>query len=159
MATDILVIDDEVEICEVLQSLLEDEGYSTKAVNDALTALSVVETEKTPLLICDISMPGKSGLSLLEDLRKKNLPCAVVMLTAHSESEKIITALQLGAVDYIVKPFDSTHIVASLPTWLEIGKRLQSTLVADKSPESLIQQLRMIELFRIKNHARTKSVS
>jgi len=78
------------------------------------------------------------------------------MLTAYSESNKIIEALRLGALDYICKPFPHEVLTQNLAIWVEIGKRLQA-LVGDKQASAqygnVSQQLRMIELYRLKSKA------
>ena len=105
------------------------------------------------MVICDISMPGGSGLELLKQVREQGLTAAFVMLTAHAESQRVIEALRLGALDYITKPFAASELIAKLDAWVEIGKRLRDLHdpSVSYSEADLARQLRMIELFQLKN--------
>lgn len=154
---DILVIDDEQDIGDILRDLLEGEGYKVGYAPEAETALRILATAQPCVLICDITMPGKNGIQLLEDLKLAGNIQAVVMLTAHAESEMVVKALQLGAIDYLVKPFDTGELVAKVPGWMEVGRRLQEVAGADIiKPEVLRRQLHMIDLFRLKNRRLSK---
>ncbi len=155
---DLLIIDDEKDICDVLESLFTEAGYTVKTANDANAATKIIASETPALLICDITMPGRSGIQLLEAQRETLHPFAVVMLTAHAESEMIISALRLGALDYIVKPFDSDSLLKRVPAWLEVGKRIKALRDSSSSSPALAeQQMKMIELFRLKNYKETKA--
>ena len=154
MLNKILVIDDELEICEILVSILSDEGFDVSSATNADTALEMVSKDSYPLIISDISMPGLSGLQFLAKVRERGIPSAVVMLTAHSEKERIIEALQLGAIDYLNKPFEAAELVNKTPVWMEIGRRLSSMI--ENSDGSIEAKVRMIELFKLKNHKNTK---
>src|SRR5687768_16614413 len=102
---DVMVIDDELHICTMIAGYLE--KYDLKVIY----ATSVSEAEEllvnnTPRLIfCDYNMPGKSGFDFLADVKNRQPPLKVVMLTGHAEHDKLMEALNLGVVDYISKPF------------------------------------------------------
>lgn len=158
---DVLVIDDESDICETLQTLLDAERYQTLTANSADEAEALLEKYQFSLILCDISMPGRTGLQLISHLRQKGLSSAVVMLTAHSEKEKIIEAMRLGAVDYVTKPFKPDELLTRVLGWTELGRRLQELVspASESAATNLEQRLRMIELFRLKNNNTAKSSS
>ena len=159
---DVLIVDDEAGIREMVSEFAEMAGLVAATAGDADQALDILEKQVIPpLLVCDISMPGISGLQLLEKIKALNFPCSVVMLTAHAEGEKIIQALQLGAIDYVTKPFNSEELIAKLPVWLEIGRRMQSTYLSTGGTEKalLASQTRMIDLLRLKNKKIGSSVA
>lgn len=111
MAIKVLVIDDDVNICELLRLYLEKEGYSVKMGHDGEEAVQLFESFHPDLLILDIMLPKTDGLSVLKELRKKN-NVPVIMLTAKGETFDKIIALELGADDYVVKPFDAKEVMA-----------------------------------------------
>ncbi len=139
---DILIVDDEEDLRSVLKETLELEGYSVTTAEDAVQAEEILEKGTVPLILCDISMPLKSGLELVTSLRKKGHVSAFVMISAHSDSERLVQAIQLGAIDYIIKPFNIEDILKKVPIWLEVGKRTKA-LGKDHG-------VRMIELLRLK---------
>ena len=150
---DILIIDDEEGIRDVMADLVHLSGYTFATAADAAEAVVLLEKRPHPYLIfCDISMPGMTGLELIQHIRTKGFHSSIILLTAHSESDKIIEALQLGAIDYIVKPFDTEVLFKKIPGWVEIGKRFQELHENDPTRPitDLSKQLRMIELFRLK---------
>ena len=111
MAIKVLVIDDDVNICELLRLYLEKEGYNVQMGHDGDEATALFESFRPDLLILDIMLPRTDGLSVLKELRKKhNVP--VIMLTAKGETFDKIIALELGADDYVVKPFDAKEVMA-----------------------------------------------
>lgn len=113
MAYKILVADDEAEIRDVLRLYLEKDGYEVVEAADGMEALEVCKRAKPDLVILDIMMPGVDGYRVLRNVRENsNIP--VIMLSAkNSDSDKIL-GLDLGADDYIVKPFVPLEAVAEL---------------------------------------------
>jgi DNA-binding response OmpR family regulator len=125
----------------------KDTGLAVATASSADEALPFLAVTVPALVFCDISMPDRSGLELLQEVRRKGYHCAVIMLTAHSEKERILEALRLGAVDYITKPFNTAALLSALPTWIEMGKRLQRLA---EPGERTGNELRMMELIRVK---------
>ncbi len=149
---DILIVDDELDICEILSSLLKEKSYNVDYALDANSAFHKITSLHPPLVICDITMPGKNGIQLLEELKARGSVCGIVMLTAHAESSMVIQALQLGAIDYVVKPFDSDALLSKIDGWLELGRRLNELSESQTDDSSSARKkFRMIELFRLKN--------
>jgi DNA-binding response OmpR family regulator len=163
---DVLVVDDEADICFTLSTLLESDGFQVLTAMDAGSAEALCLGHEFSLILCDISMPVRTGLELLARLRQMSVGSAVVMLTAHSEKEKIIEALRLGAVDYVTKPFQPEELLRRVVGWTELGRRLQELKQVSSSERASAadqahfeRRLRMIELFRLKNNRDAKEIS
>jgi DNA-binding response OmpR family regulator len=107
----ILVVDDEIYITELLERILEGEGYDVTIANNGQTALVAVDNEVPDLAILDINMPGINGYEVLERIRKRH-DIPVIMLTAILEASAVDKSIGLGADDYIRKPFRSRELVA-----------------------------------------------
>ena len=114
MATEkILIVDDEANICELLRLYLEKEGYITEVVNDGNTAISVFETFKPDMVLLDIMLPGLDGWQICREIRKTSTT-PIIMLTAKGEVFDKVLGLELGADDYIVKPFEPKEVIARI---------------------------------------------
>ncbi|HHY74912.1 MAG TPA: response regulator transcription factor [Bacillus bacterium] len=107
----ILVVDDEMPIADILQFNLEKEGYKVTCAYDGLEALRKVEEAKPDLILLDIMLPHKDGMEVCREIRKKyEMP--IIMLTAKdSEIDKVL-GLELGADDYVTKPFSTRELIA-----------------------------------------------
>ena len=106
----VLVVDDEETVRKLLQRVLEESGYSVIASSTGYEALERLSTHKIELVLLDIKMPGLDGYSVLEHIRKtSNVP--VIMITAVKESANVINALNLGADDYVRKPFNKEELL------------------------------------------------
>ena len=104
---DILIVDDEADICELVAGLLQDEGYTTRTARDADSALSEIKNRRPNLLFLDIWLQGSrlDGLQLLDSARARNPQLPVVVMTAYADTQLAIQALKSGARDFLVKPF------------------------------------------------------
>ncbi len=109
----ILVVDDDKNICELLRLYLEKEGFTPVIANDGEMALTKYDVEKPDLLILDIMMPKLDGWQVCREIRKKS-EVPIIMLTAKGETFDKVLGLELGADDYVVKPFDAKEIVARI---------------------------------------------
>ena len=116
---EILVVDDEAAIRKLLQRKLSQEGYRCREAGSAEQALTVLSTEPTDLAILDIKMPGKSGIELLEDIRRNHADTAIIMATAVTDLSTAIQCLKQGADDYICKPFNLEEVLLSVQRVLE----------------------------------------
>ncbi len=112
MATEkILIVDDDTNICELLRLYLEKEGYLTIVVNDGQSAVTTFQNEQPDITLLDIMLPGLDGWQVCREIRKtSNKP--IIMITAKGETFDKVLGLELGADDYIVKPFDAKEVVA-----------------------------------------------
>ncbi len=118
-ASKILIVDDEPYICEILSRWLEDEGYNCHVAYNAEEAMEKVETNGFSLLMCDIRMPGKSGLELLTMLKERFPDLAVLMVTGVDDRKTAIRALTLGAYGYLLKPFEQNEVIINAVNALE----------------------------------------
>lgn len=113
----ILVCDDEVEIVEAIEIYLRNEGYNVFKCYTGLEAIETVENNEIHLVLMDIMMPEMDGILATEKIREvRNIP--VIMLSAKSEDEDIITGLNMGADDYITKPFNPLELIARVKSQL-----------------------------------------
>src|SRR5215469_8470524 len=110
MAT-ILVVEDEVDICNLIRSRLEAEGHTVAQAFDGLTALKLVEAQRPHLIILDWMLPGLDGLAVCRQLRQNYL-MPIIMLTARTEEIDRVLGLEVGADDYISKPFSIRELLA-----------------------------------------------
>ena len=114
MATEkILIVDDEVNICELLRLYLEKEGYVTEVVNDGLKALETFNSFQPDMVLLDIMIPGLDGWQICREIRKTS-QTPIIMLTAKGEVFDKVLGLELGADDYIVKPFEPKEVIARI---------------------------------------------
>jgi DNA-binding NtrC family response regulator len=158
IAPEILVVEDEEHLLDFMCSFLKMKGFRVIGALNSDAALEILKHNVPPLIVSDISMPGKNGLEFLNDVRAQGMSCAVVMLTAHDDMAKITEAMRLGALDYMLKPLDPESFLESVPIWIEIGMRLQK-LSQEKDPDLLQKQLKMINLFRLKYNRIRKVIS
>lgn len=123
MRETILVVDDDPNICELVKMYLEDE-YNVEILHDGGNVLSKVREINPVLIILDIMLPVKDGLSVCEDIRSKyTIP--VIMLTAKGEASDRIHGLEIGADDYITKPFSPKEVVARVRAVLRRSKTVR----------------------------------
>ncbi|WP_426348196.1 response regulator [Alloiococcus sp. CFN-8] len=107
----ILVIDDDENICEVIKMYLESSGYDTKVGHNGKVAQELFMDYKPDLVLLDVMIPSMDGIDVLKWIRKEN-ETPVIMLTAKGETFDKVLALELGADDYIVKPFEPKELIA-----------------------------------------------
>ena len=115
----ILIVDDEEYITDLLQRWLTSEGYSCKTAINGDTALQILNSEEFDLVVCDIMMPGMSGVDLLTIIKPLFPEVAVIMVTAVDDRKMAIMSLELGAYGYIIKPFDKNEIMINIVSSLE----------------------------------------
>lgn len=124
----ILVVDDDKNICELIRLYLQKEGYAVEIANDGLNALEKFSQNPPQAVILDIMLPKIDGIEVLKRMRKsENIP--VIMLTAKGEVFDKVLGLELGADDYMVKPFEPKELVARLKAVL---RRFESAENLDK---------------------------
>jgi DNA-binding response OmpR family regulator len=107
----ILVVDDEQKIVDIVKAYLEREGFRVLVASDGKSAIDIFRREKPDLMVLDLMLPGISGHDVCRTLRKES-EVPIVMLTARDEVTDKIVGLELGADDYITKPFDPRELVA-----------------------------------------------
>ena len=114
----ILVVDDEKDICDILQFNLEQEGYIVDVANSAEEALAVL-TDVHQLLILDVMMGGMSGFKMAETLRKEGNTIPIIFLTAKNSENDKLTGFSLGGDDYVAKPFSVKELLARVRALLK----------------------------------------
>ncbi len=120
--TSVLVVDDDVNICELIRLYLEKEGFEVLAVHNGKSAMDVFVDSAPNIVILDIMLPGMDGWQVCREIRKiSNIP--IIMLTAKGETFDKVLGLELGADDYIVKPFDPKELVARVKAVLRRYER------------------------------------
>ncbi len=121
MADTILVVDDEKPIVEILQYNLEKEGYNVLTAYDGEEALNLVEKETPSLIVLDIMLPQKDGFTVCREIRSKwDIP--IIMLTAKEMEMDKVLGLELGADDYVTKPFSAREVTARVKALLRRSK-------------------------------------
>ena len=113
MTLQVLIVDDDARLFELLQSYLEQNGVSARSAPDGPTALRLLESTPVDALLLDVMMPGMDGLSVLRKIREtSDLP--IIMLTAKGDETDRVVGLELGADDYLAKPFSPRELLARL---------------------------------------------
>ncbi len=110
-AIKLLAVDDEIQVLRLLRSLLDDHGYTTFGTGNSDEVMHLLELEQPDLVLMDLMMPGTSGFDLMTRVREvSDVP--IIFLSANDQGENVVKALDMGADDYIVKPFSSTELIA-----------------------------------------------
>jgi two-component system response regulator PilR (NtrC family) len=107
----VLVVDDEEVMREILEALLEAEGYRVKLAEDGEGSLALARREPIDVAVVDVMLPDMSGIEVLDELKKSDPEMVVVMITAFASVETAITAMKRGAFDYITKPFKNDEVL------------------------------------------------
>lgn len=113
MLTKILVIDDDVNICDLLQMYLEKEGYEVRTVNDGIDGLAAFRSYEPDMVLLDIMLPRKDGWQVCREIREHSAK-PIIMISAKGETIDRVLGLEFGADDYIVKPFDMKEVCARI---------------------------------------------
>mgnify|MGYP000210971058 CR=1 FL=1 len=121
MAHDILIVDDENDIRSLIADILEDEGYSTRTASDSDSALKAVRDRVPHLLIQDIWLEGSrlDGLQILQQVKAEHPELPVVMISGHGNIETAVASIQMGAYDFIEKPFNAEKLIVMIKRALE----------------------------------------
>ncbi|MBQ8209858.1 MAG: response regulator transcription factor [Clostridia bacterium] len=141
----IMIVDDDINICELLRLYLEKENYYTIIVNDGLEAISTFSEYKPDLVLLDIMLPGLDGWQVCRKIRNmSNTP--IIMLSAKGETFDKVLGLELGADDYIVKPFESKEVLARIKAVLRRTVTSAAEQVNEVEYENLVVNLTNYEL-------------
>lgn len=124
-AKDILIVEDEADIHELIRYMLEKEGFGVRGVHDGEAALREVQKRRPDLVLLDLMLPGMDGLEICRRLRSapETADLPIVMLTARGEETDVVAGLNLGADDYVTKPFSPRVLAARVRTVLRRGGR------------------------------------
>ena len=145
-AEKILVVDDDKNICELLRLYLEKEGYSVVLCHDGQEAVVKFNALTPDMILLDIMLPSFDGWQVCREIRRKsNVP--IIMLTAKGETFDKVLGLELGADDYVVKPFDTKEIVARIKAVLRrISQGASSDEIKEVTFEKLVVNMTRYEL-------------
>lgn len=149
MRESILVAEDEAKIARILEIELEFEGYRVTKAMDGFQAMELYRTESWDLIILDIMLPGFSGIEILRRIRSKDKQTPILLLTAKSSVEDKVSGLDLGANDYITKPFQIEELLARIRAALRV-----KTAAAEKTPA-----INCLEVSDLKLNEKTREVS
>lgn len=120
----VLVVDDILNNLQIIGNTLIDEGYEISMATNGLQALSMVDTILPDLILLDVMMPDMDGFEVCRKLKEndftKEIP--VIFLTAKNETEDIVRGFEAGGIDYIVKPFNSSELLARVNTYVELKR-------------------------------------
>jgi two-component system, NtrC family, response regulator GlrR len=108
---EVLVVDDEPVVADAIRLILHDEGYEVTAVPDAEAALAHPALDRCDLVICDLMLPGRSGLDALREMRARRPGLPVVMTTGYATPEQEELVLAAGAAAFLAKPFDDSELL------------------------------------------------
>ena len=121
MDNKILVVDDDLNICELLKLYLENDGYTVFTANDGQSAVAMFQNKTPDLVLLDIMLPKMDGWQVCREIRKIS-SAPIIMLTAKGETFDKVLGLELGADDYVVKPFDAKEVMARIKAVLRRTK-------------------------------------
>ena len=132
MAT-ILLVEDEIKLAEIVRRELEGAGYEVRHAADGLQALQSFQSRSTDLVILDWVLPGLNGLDVLRQIRAGSA-VPVLMLTARGDPIDRVVGLEVGADDYLVKPFNLAELIARVRALLRRADRIREMLAGDQKP-------------------------
>ena len=124
MAHDILIVDDERDICTLIAGILEDEGHAARRAHNSTEAIDAVRQRRPALVILDVWLQGSEldGLQLLEVIRREEPPVPVVMISGHGTIDTAVSAIKTGAYDFIEKPFKADRLLLVVDRAIEADR-------------------------------------
>ena len=135
MSNKILVVDDDLNICELLKLYLENEGYTAFVANDGQAAVDTFAAKNPDLVLLDIMLPKMDVWQVCREIRKTS-SVPIIMLTAKGETFDKVLGLELGADDYVTKPFDAKEVMARIKAVLRRSKGESGTAAQEKKTVS-----------------------
>ena len=137
MENRVLIIDDDEKLRKLLREYLEENGFQVRSLADGSGVLKTIHSESPNIIILDIMLPGRDGLDVLKEIRRDHA-IPVIMLTAKGEDTDRIVGLELGADDYLPKPFNPRELLARM-------KAVLRRIVSEKREESVEDQCLIIK--------------
>ena len=110
----VLVVEDEAKVLTLINAGLEEHGFTVEMCRDGDTAMALIQSQPFDAIVLDVMLPGRDGLSILRKVREEGNPVPVVLLTARADLSERVEGLNLGADDYLAKPFSILELVARL---------------------------------------------
>lgn len=148
----ILVVDDEKGVCHSFKKILGRQGYEVVTANDGLEGIEMAGREHPDLIVMDVSMPRLDGLETLQRLKSLFPDITVIMMTAHSTSDRAITAMKFGAYDYLTKPFDNDRMIQLIEKAI-MDRNISTPVTFDETDEETGDRIvgrspAMLEIFK-----------
>lgn len=148
MKTHILVVEDETKIARVLKMELEFEGYEVTVEHDGKAALETALRENLELILLDVMLPGLNGIEVLRRLRRENIKIPIILLTARNTTMDKVSGLDLGANDYVTKPFEIEELLARIRACLRDHPKIEDVVTSKLKVEDLTIDLDSREVSR-----------
>lgn len=143
MASSILVVEDDREIQRYLKELLLDNGYAVHTAQDGIAALEFIKKTLPDLLIMDVGLPSMTGDAVVTEVRKKHKDLPIILLTANDSINDIVQGFEIGADDYITKPFVADELLARVKARLKKSTEPDAMLkIADLELDSKAMQVK-----------------
>jgi two-component system response regulator PilR (NtrC family) len=134
----IMVVDDELSMREVLELMLNKEGYQVTCAENGRTAIGLLEKDQYDLMLCDIKLGDISGLDVLQASKKSNPDTVVILISAYASTETAVEAMNAGAYDYVPKPFDKDELMQTVAKALDLKTiEHEKELLDDQLKENL----------------------
>lgn len=121
MTKSIIIIEDDNDLRDYLKDLLLDNGYSVQTSPDGIKALGIIKKSQPDLVVLDLGLPNMSGETVCQEIRKRYPDVQIMMLTARDKTTDIVTGLNLGADDYVTKPFKAEELLARIKARMRTG--------------------------------------
>src|SRR6267154_1329758 len=134
MKTKILIVEDDPHILLGLEEVLKSEGYETASCNRGDEAVAAVAKMQPTLIVLDVMLPGMSGYDICKQLRAKKISTPILMLTAKGQEIDKVVGLDLGADDYVTKPFGVRELLARIQALLRRAPKPMADKVANETP-------------------------
>ena len=145
----ILIVDDENDIAELISDILEDEGYETVIANDGKTAIKLVKEENFDLVLLDVMMPDISGTEVCANIRNET-SCPIIFVTAKTNLTSKLVGFEVGADDYITKPFNPLELVARVNSqmrrYTKLGNAAESSKVFQSGGLAINDDLKSVSV-------------
>ncbi|WP_438348383.1 response regulator YycF [Paenibacillus sp. FA6] len=141
----ILVVDDEQPIADILKFNLEKEGYDVICAFDGITAVELALSKKPDLMLLDLMLPGKDGMDVCREIRAAHLQFPIIMLTAKDGEIDKVLGLELGADDYVTKPFSTRELLARVKAHMRRVNKMAAA--SEESVASERQGIPFFDLF------------
>jgi two-component system NtrC family response regulator len=152
----VLIVDDEKNYPLILRAVLEEEGFEALTAYSGEEALTVLKNSDVDLVLTDMKMPSLDGIELLERIKEKDPELPVIMMTAHGTVEKAVEAMQKGAYNYILKPFDNERLIIYVNKAIQMyrvikeNRRLRETVKSQYSFGNIIgKSSKMQDIFEL----------
>jgi len=118
----LLIVDDDINLCEALSDELKEVGYTVNYVTNADDAIKFMSEENADLILLDLKMPEKDGFYVLNKLRETDKDVKVIVLTAYADVKSAIDSAKLGASDFVSKPYDLDELIITIRKVLQKSK-------------------------------------